>query len=59
LEHYLNRNHKLVKVYRASGELEALTIKSMLESFGVPAMLRSNAAVLSTRFQLMAWAWLK
>jgi hypothetical protein len=40
----LNRNHKLVKVYRASGELEALTIKSMLESFGVPAMLRSNAA---------------
>jgi len=40
----LNRSHKLIRVYRASGELEALTIKSMLESFGVPSILRSNAA---------------
>lgn len=40
----MNRSHKLIRVYRASGELEALTIKSMLESFGVPSILRSNAA---------------
>jgi hypothetical protein len=40
----LNNSHKLIKVYQASGELEALTIKSMLESFGVPSLLRSNAA---------------
>ena len=40
----MNNNHKLIKVYQASGELEALTIKSMLESFGVPSLLRSNAA---------------
>ena len=40
----MNKNHKLVRVYLASGELEGLTIKSMLESFGIPAMLRSNAA---------------
>lgn len=40
----MNKNHKLTRVYVASGELEGLTIKGMLESFGVPAMLRSNAA---------------
>ncbi|MDD2251802.1 MAG: DUF2007 domain-containing protein [Dehalococcoidales bacterium] len=40
----MNNSHKLIKVYQASGELEALTIKSMLESFGVPSLLRSNAA---------------
>ncbi|MDD4635748.1 MAG: DUF2007 domain-containing protein [Dehalococcoidales bacterium] len=40
----MNNIHKLIRVYQASGELEALAIKSMLESFGVPAMLRSNAA---------------
>jgi len=40
----LSSNFKLVEVYRASGELEALAIKGMLESFGIPSMLRSNAA---------------
>lgn len=40
----MSSNFKLVEVYRASGELEALTIKGMLESFGIPAMLRSHAA---------------
>lgn len=40
----MSSNFKLVEVYRASGELEALAIKGMLESFGIPSMLRSNAA---------------
>jgi len=40
----LSSNHKLVEVYRASGEVEALAIKAMLESFGVPSILRSHAS---------------
>lgn len=32
------------EVYRASGEMEALVIKSLLESYGIPVMLKSNAA---------------
>ena len=35
---------KMVAVYRASGEAEALVIKSLLESYGIPALLKSNAA---------------
>ncbi len=35
----------LVEVYRASGEAEAQLIKGMLESSGIPCLLRSNAAL--------------
>jgi hypothetical protein len=35
---------KLVEVYRATGEAEALIIKSLLESNGIPCLLQSNAA---------------
>lgn len=35
---------KLVEVYRASGELEAQVIKCLLEGYGIPCVLRSNAA---------------
>jgi hypothetical protein len=35
---------KLVEVYRASGELEALVIKGLLESNGICAILKSDAA---------------
>lgn len=35
---------KLVSVYRASGEMEAHVIKGLLESNGVPCILRSDAA---------------
>jgi hypothetical protein len=35
---------KLVDVYRASGELEAHVIKGLLESNGIPCILRSDAA---------------
>jgi len=35
---------KLVEVYRAVGEAEALIIKSLLESNGIHCLLKSNAA---------------
>jgi hypothetical protein len=35
---------KLVEVYRATGEAEALIIKSLLETSGIPCLLKSNAA---------------
>ena len=38
------KSEKLVTVYRASGELEAHVIKGLLESNGIPCMLRSDAA---------------
>ncbi len=40
----MNSNISLVMAYRAAGEIEGLAIKSMLESFGIPAMLKSHAA---------------
>ena len=40
----MNKNEKLVEVYRATGEIEAQVIKGLLESFGIPCLLRSNAA---------------
>jgi len=35
---------KMVEVYRAMGEAEAQIIKGLLETNGVPCILRSNAA---------------
>lgn len=34
----------MVEVYRATGEAEALIIKSLLESHGIASFFRSNAA---------------
>jgi len=34
----------MVEVYRAAGEAEALVIKGLLESNGIPCLLKSNAA---------------
>ena len=34
----------MVEVYRAAGEAEAQIIKGLLESNGVPCLLKSNAA---------------
>jgi hypothetical protein len=34
----------MIEVYKAKGELEAQIIKGMLDSYGIPCMLRSNAA---------------
>jgi hypothetical protein len=40
----LNKTEKLVEVYKARTEMEAQVIKGMLETFGVPSTLKSNAA---------------
>ncbi len=40
----INKQEKLVKVYRAAGKAEALVIKGLLESDGIPCFLSSNAA---------------
>ncbi len=34
----------MVEVYKAKGELEAQVIKGLLESYGIPCVLRSHAA---------------
>jgi len=40
----LSRSEPMVEVYRAAGELEAELIKGLLESNGIPCLLKSNAA---------------
>jgi len=34
----------MVEVYRAAGEIESQVIKSLLESYGIPCLLKSEAA---------------
>ena len=34
----------MVEVYRAAGDMEAQVIKSLLESYGIPCLLSSDAA---------------
>jgi hypothetical protein len=40
----LKNKEKLVEVYNARTPMEAQVIKSLLESFNIPSVLRSNAA---------------
>jgi hypothetical protein len=40
----LSNDKQLVEVYRARGEIEAQVIQSLLESYGIPCLLKSNAA---------------
>ncbi len=40
----MSNSEKMVEVYKAAGEMEAQVIKSLLESYGVPCLLKSNAA---------------
>jgi len=40
----LKKDKKLAEVYRAAGEAEAQIIKGLLESRGIPCLLKSNAA---------------
>jgi hypothetical protein len=40
----LNNSGKLIEVYRANGEMEAQVIQGLLESYGIPSLLKSNAA---------------
>ena len=34
----------MTEVYRAAGEVEAQIIKGLLENYGIPCLLKSNAA---------------
>lgn len=40
----MNKDEKLVAVYKAAGELEAQVIKGLLESYGIRCFLKSHAA---------------
>ena len=40
----MSKDKRLVEVYKAASEMEAQVIKSLLESYGIPCFLRSNAA---------------
>ena len=40
----MNKSEGLVEVYRAVGEAEAQIIKGLLESNGIPCLLKSQAA---------------
>ena len=40
----MSNSRKMVEVYRAAGEMEAQVIKGLLENYGVPCLLKSNAA---------------
>jgi hypothetical protein len=40
----LSKDEKLVVVYKATNEMEAQVIKSLLESFEIPCVFKSNAA---------------
>jgi len=40
----LSKDEKLVEVYKSASEMEAQVIKGLLESYGIPCLLKSNAA---------------
>jgi hypothetical protein len=40
----LSNDGKLVEVYKAPNDMEAQVIKGLLESYGIPCFLKSNAA---------------
>ncbi len=39
----MSKPEKLVEVYRAANEMEAQVIKSLLDSYDIPCVLKSNA----------------
>ena len=40
----MSNEEKLTEVYKTTNEMEAQVIKGLLESYGIPCVLRSNAA---------------
>jgi hypothetical protein len=40
----LSSKEDMVEVYRAGGEAEAQIIKGLLESYGIPSLLKSTAS---------------
>ena len=41
----MNKREKLVEVYKAANEMEAQVIKSLLESYEIPCLLKSHMAL--------------
>ncbi len=40
----MSNNGELIEVYRAAGEMEAQVIRSLLEQYGIPCLLKGDAA---------------
>ena len=40
----MSKDRKLVEVYKSASEMEAQVIRGLLESYGIPCLLKSNAA---------------
>jgi len=40
----LSNEEKLTEVYKTTNDMEAQVIRGLLESYGIPCVLRSNAA---------------
>ena len=40
----MSKGKQLVEVYQAEGEMQAQVIKGLLESYGIPCLLKSNAS---------------
>ena len=40
----MSKGEEMVAVYQAAGEMEAQVIKGLLESYGIPCLLKSHAA---------------
>jgi len=40
----LNRNSELVQIYVARGEAEANIIKGLLDSYGIPSIMKAQAS---------------
>jgi len=40
----MNADEPVTEVYKAVGEMEALVVKGLLESYGIPCYLKSHAA---------------
>lgn len=40
----MSKNEKMVEVYHARNVMEAQVIRSLLESYDIPCLLKSNAA---------------
>ena len=40
----MSESEKLIEVYKSASDMEAQVIKGLLESYGIPCLLKSNAA---------------
>ena len=40
----MNKEEKMVEVYRSASEIEAQVIRSLLDSYSIPSFMKGNAA---------------